>query len=75
MRRGGGARRLTLQSVVTEQETVRGEGTDARKKSDEKHCEFFTETERKRTGGEDGRLETALSQKHCYRQSRYKDKG
>lgn len=54
---GGGGRgsekaRLTLQSVVTEQETVRGEGTDARKKSDEKHRELFTETERKRTGGE-----------------------
>lgn len=56
---GGGGRgsekaRLTLQSVVTEQETVRGEGTDARKKSDEKHRELFTETERKRTGGDGG---------------------
>lgn len=36
---GGGSEkaRLTLQSAVRGQETVRGEGTDARKKSDEKH--------------------------------------
>lgn len=70
-----------LRSVVVAHEAAGGAPKTAGRESSVKtNLEFFTETARERErererekGGGHVCLDAALSQKHCYRQSRYKD--
>lgn len=73
----GDKKKGALRSVVAAHEAAGGAPKTAGRESSVKtNLEFFTETARERErekGGGHVCLDAALSQKHCYRQSRYKD--